>query len=58
MEFQFGPARARYQGLEERMAPYLAHPLRRVREWALFELGYAKQDISTDEQWDAERARR
>jgi hypothetical protein len=40
------------------MAPYLAHPLRRVREWALFELGYAKQDISTDEQWDAERARR
>jgi hypothetical protein len=42
---------------EERVAPYLKHALRRIREWAQKEIGYAKFMIGEDRQLESERDR-
>lgn len=49
----FGPISAAFAGVEERMQPYLRHPLRRVREWARYEIRHAQRmsafDLRDDE---------
>jgi hypothetical protein len=57
METYWGPARDHYRGLNERMAPYLTHPLHRIREWAQRELQSAEGMISWDDRREAERDR-
>ena len=44
-------------GTEERVAPYLKHPLRRIREWAQNEIDHAKDMIEWDRQIESERGR-
>jgi hypothetical protein len=44
-------------GTEEKVAPYLKHPLRRIREWAQNEIDYAKFMIEWDRQLESERDR-
>lgn len=44
-------------GTEERVSPYLKHPLRRIREWAQNEIDYAKFMIEWDRQLESERNR-
>jgi len=42
---------------EQKVAPYLNHPLRRIREWAQDEINYAKGMIEWDNQIENERGR-
>ncbi|MCI0391568.1 MAG: hypothetical protein MOB07_22730 [Acidobacteria bacterium] len=44
-------------GTEEKVAPYLKHPLRRIREWAQNEIDHAKFMIEWDRQLESERDR-
>jgi hypothetical protein len=44
-------------GTEERVAPYLKHRLRRIREWARSEIEYAKFMIDWDRQTESETGR-
>jgi len=57
LEVHWGHARDRLKGIEDAMVPYLSHKLRRIREWAQYEIDYARSEISLDEQLDAEMDR-
>lgn len=47
----FGSISSYFEGTEERMQPYLTHRLRRIREWAQYEIANAKGMRV----WDAQR---
>src|SRR6266540_1512765 len=48
---------SQYIGIEEKVSPYLKHPLRRIREWAQDEINYAKHNIEWFRQIENERDR-
>lgn len=50
----WGSASDRYEGIYIKVAPYLNHKLRRIREWAKYEIDRAKENIECDENNDAE----
>lgn len=50
-EVYFGPISRYFEDTEERMKPYLNHPLRRIREWAQGEIRHA-QGVRT---WEGQR---
>lgn len=52
-----GPIRRYFEGTEERVNPFLNHPLRRVREWAEYEIAHAKGISAWDMQREAEFGR-
>lgn len=53
-ETYWGSIGSYFVGVEERMQPYLKHPLRRVRDWAQYEISNAKHTIAWDEQHENE----
>lgn len=53
----FGSLSAPFEGTEERMQPYLTHRLRRIREWAQYEIANAKGMRAWDIQREAEFGR-
>jgi hypothetical protein len=44
----FGPVSNVFADVAERMKPYLRHPLRRIREWARYEIRHAQQMSALD----------
>jgi pyrroloquinoline quinone (PQQ) biosynthesis protein C len=53
----FGSLSGIFEGTEERMQPYLTHKMRRIREWAQFEIANAKGMRAWDVQHEAEFGR-
>jgi hypothetical protein len=53
----FGSLSGPFEGTEERMQPYLTHRLRRIREWAQYEIANAKGMRAWDIQREAEFGR-
>ena len=53
----FGSLSGIFDGTEERMQPYLTHRLRRIREWAQYEIANAKGTRAWDAQREAEFGR-
>lgn len=49
-----GPAKERYKNVEKTMKPYLSHQLRRVREWAEYEIAGAQSLIKWEQKHNAE----
>lgn len=56
-ESYWGSIGSYYVGVEEKMQQYLKHPLRRVREWAQYEISNAKGMIAWDKQHEDEMDR-
>jgi hypothetical protein len=56
-EVRVGPASARTWEIERSMRPFLSHPLRRVREWAEYELESHRRDVEFDQRRDDELER-
>jgi hypothetical protein len=53
-ESYWGSIGSYFIGVEEQMQPYLKHPLRRVREWAQYEISNAKGMIAWDKRHEDE----
>jgi hypothetical protein len=56
-EIRVGPARDRRPELEKSLQPFQTHPLRRVREWAQYELKENERDIALDDYLDDRQER-
>ncbi|RCX19504.1 hypothetical protein DFR58_103251 [Anaerobacterium chartisolvens] len=49
-----GPASDRFKEIYKNVSPYLNHKLRRIREWAEYEIDRAKENMEWDKKHDAE----
>ncbi len=56
-QIYFGNIGRHFIGTEEKVVPYLKHPLRRIREWAQNEINYAKGRIDWGNQTESEEGR-
>ncbi len=55
---KIGGDKKKLKQLKEKIAPYLSHDLRRVREWAKYEIRSAKRKYEWDKKHDAELGRK